>query len=343
MTSEIIYVDKNSRIPLFGIDFLGVIDRGTNIIELKPLTLCNLQCRYCFVNAGYYDFNFIIDVDYLLEIVEKVIEIKGKHDIEIHFAPYGEMMLYPKVFELIEKLWNIEGIKTISMQSNGLLLSKDKIKMLEAVNLTRINISLNTLKEDMASYLCKTNKYNMNQLLENIKILLNSNIDVLIAPVWFAGKNDEGIEDIIKFIVDLRKSGYSEKQIQIGIQKYLIYKTGRKLKRVRPKTWDYFYKLLSKLEKKYRIKLKLGPNDFGIHKRKSIVPLNFKKNDLIRLEIVSKGRWKRECIGKINEEMGIKVLLKKPLISNDLIGKKIKARIIKANYKDNILTAIYPS
>ena len=37
MTNELIYVDENSEIPLFGIDFLGIIDRGTNVIEIKPL------------------------------------------------------------------------------------------------------------------------------------------------------------------------------------------------------------------------------------------------------------------------------------------------------------------
>ena len=228
------------------------------------------------------------------------------------------------------------------MQTNGLLLTEDLIKNLETVNLTRINLSLNSLNEELASYLCKTTSYDMNKLLENIEFILNSNIDLLIAPVWFPRKNDEDIDNIIKFIVKLRKKGYSEKKIQIGIQNYLIYKTGRKLKRVRQKTWDYFYRQLSELEKKYSIKLKLGPNDFGIHKRKVVPPLNLKKNDEIGLEIISKGRWKRECIGKINEEMCIKVLLKKPLISYDLIGKKIKAKVIKGNYKDNLLTAIYP-
>lgn len=342
MTSEVIYVDKNSGIPLFGVDFIGAIDRGTNIIELKPLTLCNLQCRYCFVSAGDYDYNFIVDSNYLLEKVKRVIEIKGKYDIEIHLAPYGEIMLYPELFKLIENLWNVEGVKIISMQTNGLLLSKDKIKKLEAVNLSRINISLNTLNREMADYLCKTNGYNMNKLLENIQILLDSNVDLLIAPVWFSGKNDKDIEDIIEFIVDLRNKGYSEKQIQIGIQNYLIYKTGRKLKKVRPKTWDYFYKRLTRLEKEYNIKLKLGPKDFGIHKRNGIDTLNLKKNDVINLKVVSKGRWSRECIGKINKEIGIKILLKKPLISNYLVGEEIKAKIIKANFKDNILTAVYP-
>ena len=179
-------------------------------------------------------------------------------------------------------------------------------------------------------------------VLENIQILLDSNVDLLIAPVWFSGKNDKDIIDIIEFIVDLRNKGYSEKQIQIGIQNYLIYKTGRKLKKVGPKTWDYFYKRLTRLEKEYKIKLKLGPKDFGIHKRNGIDTLNLKKNDVINLKVVSKGRWNRECIGKIDKEIGIKILLNKPLISNYLVGKEIKAKIIKANYKDNILTAVYP-
>ena len=48
INNKIIYVDKNSDIPLFGIDFIGIIDRGTNVIEIKPLTLCNLECKYCF-------------------------------------------------------------------------------------------------------------------------------------------------------------------------------------------------------------------------------------------------------------------------------------------------------
>jgi len=90
MNRELIYINKDSEIPLMGVDFLGVIDRGTNIIELKPLTLCNLKCKYCFVSANDYETNFMINSDYLVENVKKVVEIKGEFDIEIHIAPYGE-------------------------------------------------------------------------------------------------------------------------------------------------------------------------------------------------------------------------------------------------------------
>ncbi|MHA2120210.1 MAG: radical SAM protein, partial [Promethearchaeota archaeon] len=265
--STLKYVDEASNIPLSGVDFIGVIDRGTNIIELKPLTLCNLTCKYCFVSAGDYLTNFMVDMNYLTKKVEEIVEIKGRYGIEIHLAPYGEILLYPHLNEFIKHLWKIKGIETISMQTNGLLLNQTIIQNLAEANLTRMNISLNSLNQETANYLCNCNNYDMDKLLKNINILLHSRIDVLLAPVWFPGENDLDIEEIIKFIINQRAQGYSEKQLQIGIQKYLIYKTGRRLKKIRPKTWDYFYKQLTRLEKEYNIKLKLGPLDFNIHKR----------------------------------------------------------------------------
>jgi len=342
MINEIIYVDEESDIPLFGVDFLGIIDRGTNVIEIKPLTLCNLKCKYCFVSAGDYNTNFIVDPNYLVKKIKEMVNAKGNYKIEIHFAPYGEILLYPNLFNLIEEIWNIKGVEIVSLQTNGLLLNEKIIRKLEKVKITRINISLNSLKLEKANFLCNCENYDLESLLKNISRLLNTTIDVLLAPVWFPGENDEDIEEIIRFVKDLREKGFSDKKIQIGIQKYLIYKTGRKLKKIRPKSWDYFYNQLTFLEKKYNVKLKLGPHDFGIHKRKTIASLNVRKNDFLRLKIISKGRWEKEYIGKVNANFGIKVLLNKPIMQSEkFIGKDIKARVIKANYKDNILTASF--
>lgn len=342
MTANIIYVDEKSEIPLYGVDFIGLIDRGTNVIELKPLTLCNLKCKYCFVSAGNYNTDFVVDPNYLLKKIKEIIEIKGNYKIEIHFAPYGEILLYSGLFDLIKEIWNLEGVEIISLQTNGILLNEDIIKDLEKTHVTRINISLNSLNQEKAKFLSNCENYDIKKLLKNILLLLKAQIDVLIAPVWFPGENDKDIEEIINYVLNLRTNGFSQKRIQIGIQKYLIYKTGRKLKKIRPKSWGYFYKQLSILEKKFGIKLKLGPQDFGIHKRKVGANLNIQKNDRIRLKIVSIGRWKREYIGKIDDNLGIKVLLNKPIPHPEqLIGKFIEAKIIKANYKDNILTASF--
>ncbi|TXT66790.1 MAG: Cyclic pyranopterin monophosphate synthase [Promethearchaeota archaeon] len=342
MAEKIIYLNQDSGIPLFGLDFIGIIDRGTNIIELKPLTLCNIKCRYCFVSAGEFRTNFIIDPTYFLEGVRTLIDLKGAYDIEIHIAPYGEIFLYKDLLMLLDLLWQLEGITTISIQTNGLLLTPSLIKSLESVNVTRLNISINTLNEKLAQYLSGCENYDINSLMKNVKLLLESNIDVLIAPVWFPGVNDEDIEDIISFVVEMRTMGYSNLDIQLGIQKYLIYRTGRKLKKIRPKTWGYFYQQLGNLEERYDIKLKLGPHDFNIHDR-PLYSIDINEGEILPVTIKAPGRWKNECIGVINELSAVKVLLNSPLeYSDTLLGKNINVKILKSTQYDSIITTYLP-
>lgn len=339
MPSEIIYVDRNSEIPLYGLDFIGIIDRGTNILEIKPLTQCNLICKYCFVSAGDYITNFIVDVNYLIENIVPLIEIKGKHDIEIHIAPYGEILLYKDLIKLIKKLKLIDGIYKISMQTNGLLLSKESIIELEKAGLSQINISLNTLDQDKAEYLSDYKGYQLQHLLAMIDFLMESKINLVIAPVWIPKVNDQDIEELIRFVKNYQDKVDTLNKIRIGIQKYLIYKTGRRIKKIRPKSWGFFYKQLNTLEKKYNMKLKLGPRDFGIHKRKSL-SLSIQKGNLVKSQIISIGRWDSECIAKIDDDWGIKILLNKTQKNIPLIGKKINVKIIKSKQKENLLTGI---
>jgi len=338
MPSKIIYVNKNSKIPLYGLDFIGIIDRGTNIIEIKPLTLCNLYCKYCFVSAGDYFINFIVEPEYLIDNIIPLITIKDKHDIEIHIAPYGEILLYKDLIKLINKLKTLEGVFKISMQTNGLLLNEQKIIELEKVGLSQINISLNTLNQQKAEYISDSNRYQLQYLLSMIEYLMKSEIDIVIAPVWIPKINDQDIEELIRFVQNYQNRAAHSNKIRIGIQKYLIYKkTGRRIKKIRPKSWDFFYKQLKILESKHSMKLKLGPKDFGIHKRKGLShPI--RRGTFVKGEIVSEGRWDTEYIAKINENWAIKVLLNKSQIKIPLLGKKVDIKVIKSKQRENLLT-----
>ena len=62
------YIHKNSGIPLIGTNYFGLIDRGTNIIEIKPITSCNLGCIYCSVDEGPLSrrkVDFVVEKDYI--------------------------------------------------------------------------------------------------------------------------------------------------------------------------------------------------------------------------------------------------------------------------------------
>ena len=72
-----VYVHQNSGIPLIGSNYFGLVDRGTNIIEIKPTTGCNSDCIYCSVDEGKSSRR---EVDFVVEENGKIIPIEVKLD-----------------------------------------------------------------------------------------------------------------------------------------------------------------------------------------------------------------------------------------------------------------------
>ena len=328
-------IDHDSKVPLFGLDFLGILDRGTNVLEVKPITICNLHCKYCFVSAGDYSQNFTVSASYLLEWIRKAIKVKNAHNIEIHLAPYGEILLHPQLEELIRGLHQIDAVSTISMQTNGLLLTPSNIKALEEWGMDRLNISLNSMDaKDCASY-CGVQTYNLPRLLNSFDTVLESKMDLLIAPVWFRGINDKGIEDILRYVQEKHDQGFQWPKLRLGIQNYLTYKTGRKIRKARMRDFSFFYSELQKRENSSGLRLKIGPDDFGIFKTQAITP-PVQLNEIESVQILMPGRWKNEYIARLNESWAVKVLSKGILHPKQIL----KVKFIKSNLHGNLLTAI---
>ena len=306
------------------------------MLEIKPITICNLRCKYCFVSAGDYKVNFIADPDYLIKWIKKAIEIKELTETEIHLAPYGEIFLYPDLEELITKIRAIPEVKTISAQTNGLLLTPKKIKMLERVGMDRLNISLNSMDEQQCAKFCGVNKYNLPHLLAMFDLVLATTMDLLIAPVWFMGKNDQGVLDVLQYVKTKGENeGFTWPKLRMGVQNYLTYRTGRKLKKVHMREFKHFYKRIKALEREYGLKLRLGPTDFDIIKTKAVYP-PVKLGEITMVDVIRAGRWKNEYIAKMDEQWAVKILSKTPLTP----GQMIQVEFIKSSLTGNLLTAV---
>ncbi len=289
------------------------------------------------MSAGEYCTNFQLDLDYLIDGVKNLVSVKGAHDLEIHIAPYGEALLFPPLLDFVRQATRIPGINIISMQTNGLLLDENKVDDLVTAGLTRFNISINTFNEMLAAQLADVPYYDMRKLNLVFDHILSSPADLLLAPVWFPKINDDGIIDIIRYVKKKRLEGHSPKKLQIGIQKYLTYKTGRKLGKIRPKTWDYFYSQLRNFEKTYDIKLVLNPSDFGIHRRDHL-NLPIVTGDKIMAEIVMPGRYPNEWIGRHSNNWAIKVISRQGYKG----GERVPILVQKASSKENLATGIVP-
>lgn len=295
---ELVFITKESGIPLFGSVSFGIIDRGTNLIQVRPITGCNLNCIFCSVDEGKLSksimTDYIVEPEYLAEKVGEVAKFKGE-GTEVHIDGQGEPLLYPYMEELLKKISKIKEVSTISMQTNGTLLDENVIDVLEKY-VTRINLSISALDNRKARKIHRGH-YNVNKILETARTIAESKTDLLIAPVWIPGYNDDEIEKLIEFAL---KIGAGKKYPPLGIQKYIKYKHGRKLKNVI--SFNEFYAKLALLEKEYGVKLILKPEDFGMEKRRKIKhPI--RKRQRFRAKLVCNGRMFGEKLAIVNERV----------------------------------------
>jgi uncharacterized Fe-S cluster-containing radical SAM superfamily enzyme len=287
---ELFKIDSNSGIPLVGAICFGIIDRGTNLLQIRPSTLCSLSCIFCSTDLGPNSktrvTNYIVELDYLLDWVREIAKFKGAK-LQAHID-FGEPTLYPKLIELVQGLKEIEQIEIVSMESKNLHLDFKKIDELAEVGLERINLSLDALEPELARKLAGTEEYDVTRIIELAEYIAKTRIKLLLAPVWVPGLNDEEIPKIIKFAKEIGA--------KLGIQKYEAHKYGRKPEGVKPISWWKFYRKLEEWEKEFNLKLKITPKDFGIEKRK-MLPIVFEKGEKVRVEIKAPGWIRDEMIG----------------------------------------------
>ncbi|HUT38309.1 MAG TPA: radical SAM protein, partial [Methanoregula sp.] len=271
-------ITRKSEIPLIGSLYFGIIDRGTNLLQVRPSCGCNLNCPFCSVDAGPESTtratSYEVEMEYLLEAVKEISEFKGK-GVECHIDSPGEPVMYPHLPELIAALKKINEVSVISLQTNGTLLNTAKIAALESAGLDRINLSLHALDPAIAKMLAGVEWFDIDKLIETAKAVARSNIDLLIAPVYVPGINDAEIPKLIRFAHEI---GAGKRFPPLGIQKFEHYRYGRSPKGVKVQSWwQFFNRSIRPWEKESGIKLQLNSvRDFGMVRR-PFIPLVFSK------------------------------------------------------------------
>src|SRR3989338_9456087 len=124
------YIHRNSGIPLIGNVAFGIVYRGSSIIEIKTNNGCNLDCVYCSIAEGLSSkkHDFVVEKDYLLDELDKLLNFVDE-PVEIHIGVQGEPFLYDDMVELIANLQQLDKVHTISIDTNGTLLNKEKIDL----------------------------------------------------------------------------------------------------------------------------------------------------------------------------------------------------------------------
>jgi len=290
-------VTRASGVPLIGSLYFGIIDRGTNLLQVRPNCSCNISCPFCSVDAGPGSRTRIttyeVEREYLVRWVRQVAEFKGD-GVECHIDSPGEPLLYPEIALLVKDLKGIPEVLVVSMQSNGTLLPRVMIDQLESAGLDRLNLSLHALDPPLARTLAGVPWYDVEKVKEAARRVAESAIDLLIAPVYLPGSNDEEIPRIVAFA---REIGAGKRWPALGIQKCEHYRYGRNISGMKFQTWWQFYNRSIRLwEKDSGMRLLINPRDFGIEKREILPPV-YRKGEKVRVDIRAPGWIQGEMLG----------------------------------------------
>lgn len=169
--------------------------RNIEYLRISLTDRCNLRCKYCMPEEGIHDKKSHNDIMTLEEMYE-VVKISTELGVWKVRLTGGEPLTRLGVTGLIEKISKLDKIKDISMTTNAVLLKKYARELREA-GLKRVNISLDTLKEE---------KYKEITCLGSLKDVLDGLeeakkvglLPIKINTVLINGFNVDEIEDFVE-------------------------------------------------------------------------------------------------------------------------------------------------
>jgi len=127
---------------------------------------CNFRCTYCMPAEGLPWLKKAEILSY--EEIERICYVAVGMGIEQIRLTGGEPLVRRDVPELVRQLRKIEGLRSLSLTTNGILL-KQQAKALAEAGLTRINVSLDSLVREKFAQL--TRRDQLDRVIEGLEEL----------------------------------------------------------------------------------------------------------------------------------------------------------------------------
>lgn len=175
----------------------GMLDsfgRSINYLRISVTDRCNLRCIYCMPPEGVPQIPHSEILSF--EEIRTVVRVAAELSINRIRLTGGEPLIRADLPKLVNMLSQIEGIEELSLTTNGTFLKKYTLELKQA-GLSRINISLDTLKADKFRHITRLGE--LEAVLEGIEAAKEAGFDpVKINTVVIRGINDDEILDFAK-------------------------------------------------------------------------------------------------------------------------------------------------
>jgi len=282
-------------VPLIGHIAFGVLDRGTNVIQVRPSTLCYHSCVFCSVDAGpasrTRQSEFLVDVRWLAKWVVEVAKFKGGN-VEVLLDGVGEPITHPELPKLVELVKESGLVSRVALETHGGGLTEELALKLWRAGLDRINLSIDAVSRELAAKLTGVRWYDPQRVLGVAEwILENTKMDVVLTPVVVPGWNEGEVKALIEWARRHGAGSRSGWPTGVLIQKYEVHKYGRRVPGVSPWSWRAFYSWLRKLERETGYRLLVEPEEIGMERRPKL-DAPYRVGEKVRAVVIGPG-WHR--------------------------------------------------
>ncbi|UNK72498.1 GTP 3',8-cyclase MoaA [Microbacterium sp. H1-D42] len=175
--------------------------RAHRDLRISLTDRCSLRCTYCMPEQGveWLAKTSILSTD---EIV-RVAQIAADAGITTFRLTGGEPLLRRDIVDVVRRISRIESAGApvqVAMTTNGIVLA-DKLDELIDAGLTRLNISIDTLRRDRFAALTRRDR--LDDVLRGIAAAAASDLRPLkLNTVAMRGVNDDEMVDLVQFSVD---------------------------------------------------------------------------------------------------------------------------------------------
>ena len=172
--------------------------RNIDYIRISITDRCNLRCVYCMPEEGVESISHdkIMTFDEILRVC-RVLAQKGLKKVKI---TGGEPLVRRGVANLINQIKAIDGIESVTITTNGVLL-KEQYHSLVQAGVDCITVSLDTT--DREKYAQLTRRDEIDRVLEGIAMAQKENLVRLkINSVPVYGLDEKEIISLVKFAKD---------------------------------------------------------------------------------------------------------------------------------------------
>ena len=172
-------------------------DRVVDYLRVSVTERCNFRCNYCMPEKpfSWVPKENLLSFEELFEFMKVAID-EGVKKIRI---TGGEPLLREGLDQFIKMIYDYEPTIDLAMTTNAFLL-KGSARKLKDAGLKRINVSIDTLKPEVAYEI--TGKDVLKNVLEGVDEALKVGLKVKVNMVPMKGVNDGEIIDVLEYCKD---------------------------------------------------------------------------------------------------------------------------------------------